>query len=431
VGAWAQACPPLGRAPAARSPSPPVAAARAAWAPLDPAPPSNARPSARPQRGYGRGGPEHHRLCRRRHRVHAAAAAGARLLPRGPPPRQPAGHEGRHAGVPGLWNDERGAAVRALRDHQPRRAPGQQVGAWLGWGGVGWGGVGCRVGLGGRGGGMGWAGRLPRRRLWGVKPGWWMGGTRVACSGRGRGPVSAVSRALTRPSPPSPLTPLPPPPALSRDYDAMCQDYYTLQFMDQSVDTRPIAPALQVRGEAGRVARAAAGPAPNARATALRCPGRSTRRPHVQGRGGRRRRRSRALRGPPARAHAANFSPLSRQAFFDNVLEASVAEVGGGATRRPMGPIGRPNPHLSAASGAQHLVCSIQQCICMHQLLPAHASRTARSGAAWEQRRPEEDSQGPPSPRPPAFLAHPPLPLAHPLAPPPSRLGPASSTSRP
>ncbi|KAL6760462.1 ABC1 family-domain-containing protein [Haematococcus lacustris] len=31
---------------------------------------------------------------------------------------------------------------------------------------------------------------------------------------------------------------------VNRDYDAMCQDYYTLQFMDPSVDTRPIAPAL-------------------------------------------------------------------------------------------------------------------------------------------------------------------------------------------
>lgn len=33
---------------------------------------------------------------------------------------------------------------------------------------------------------------------------------------------------------------------LSRDYDAMCQDYYTLQFMDPAIDTAPIAPALQV-----------------------------------------------------------------------------------------------------------------------------------------------------------------------------------------
>lgn len=32
---------------------------------------------------------------------------------------------------------------------------------------------------------------------------------------------------------------------VNRDYDAMCRDYYTLQFMDPSVDTRPIAPALQ------------------------------------------------------------------------------------------------------------------------------------------------------------------------------------------
>jgi hypothetical protein len=31
-----------------------------------------------------------------------------------------------------------------------------------------------------------------------------------------------------------------------RDYDAMCHDYYTLQFMDPSIDTAPIAPALQV-----------------------------------------------------------------------------------------------------------------------------------------------------------------------------------------
>eukprot|EP00798_Chlamydomonas_sp_ICE-L_P023264 gene23264-30493_t len=31
---------------------------------------------------------------------------------------------------------------------------------------------------------------------------------------------------------------------VNRDYDAMCKDYYTLQFMDRSVDTSPIAPAL-------------------------------------------------------------------------------------------------------------------------------------------------------------------------------------------
>ena len=31
---------------------------------------------------------------------------------------------------------------------------------------------------------------------------------------------------------------------VNRDYDAMCRDYYTLQFMDPSVDTSPIAPAL-------------------------------------------------------------------------------------------------------------------------------------------------------------------------------------------
>ncbi len=31
---------------------------------------------------------------------------------------------------------------------------------------------------------------------------------------------------------------------VNRDYMAMCQDYYTLQFMDPSVDTTPIAPAL-------------------------------------------------------------------------------------------------------------------------------------------------------------------------------------------
>ncbi len=33
---------------------------------------------------------------------------------------------------------------------------------------------------------------------------------------------------------------------VNRDYEAMCKDYYTLQFMDPSIDTRPIAPALQV-----------------------------------------------------------------------------------------------------------------------------------------------------------------------------------------
>lgn len=32
---------------------------------------------------------------------------------------------------------------------------------------------------------------------------------------------------------------------VNRDYEAMCRDYYTLQFMDPSIDTRPIAPALQ------------------------------------------------------------------------------------------------------------------------------------------------------------------------------------------
>ncbi|WIA09229.1 hypothetical protein OEZ85_008638 [Tetradesmus obliquus] len=32
---------------------------------------------------------------------------------------------------------------------------------------------------------------------------------------------------------------------VNRDYDAMCRDYYTLQFMDPSIDTAPIAPALQ------------------------------------------------------------------------------------------------------------------------------------------------------------------------------------------
>ncbi|MEW5298504.1 MAG: hypothetical protein WDW36_001619 [Sanguina aurantia] len=31
---------------------------------------------------------------------------------------------------------------------------------------------------------------------------------------------------------------------VNRDYDAMCQDYYVLEFMDRSVDTTPIAPAL-------------------------------------------------------------------------------------------------------------------------------------------------------------------------------------------
>lgn len=31
---------------------------------------------------------------------------------------------------------------------------------------------------------------------------------------------------------------------VNRDYRAMCQDYYTLDFMDRSVDTTPIAPAL-------------------------------------------------------------------------------------------------------------------------------------------------------------------------------------------
>ncbi|PNW84782.1 hypothetical protein CHLRE_03g158500v5 [Chlamydomonas reinhardtii] len=31
---------------------------------------------------------------------------------------------------------------------------------------------------------------------------------------------------------------------VNRDYEAMCKDYYTLQFMDPSVDTTPIAPAL-------------------------------------------------------------------------------------------------------------------------------------------------------------------------------------------
>lgn len=31
---------------------------------------------------------------------------------------------------------------------------------------------------------------------------------------------------------------------VNRDYLAMCKDYYTLQFMDPSIDTAPIAPAL-------------------------------------------------------------------------------------------------------------------------------------------------------------------------------------------
>lgn len=31
---------------------------------------------------------------------------------------------------------------------------------------------------------------------------------------------------------------------VNRDYEAMCRDYYTLDFMDPSVDTTPIAPAL-------------------------------------------------------------------------------------------------------------------------------------------------------------------------------------------
>lgn len=31
---------------------------------------------------------------------------------------------------------------------------------------------------------------------------------------------------------------------VNRDYDAMCMDYYDLEFMDKSVDTSPIAPAL-------------------------------------------------------------------------------------------------------------------------------------------------------------------------------------------
>ena len=31
---------------------------------------------------------------------------------------------------------------------------------------------------------------------------------------------------------------------VNRDYAAMCQDYYRLDFMDPGVDTAPIAPAL-------------------------------------------------------------------------------------------------------------------------------------------------------------------------------------------
>ena len=31
---------------------------------------------------------------------------------------------------------------------------------------------------------------------------------------------------------------------VNRDYEAMCRDYYTLEFMDRDVDTSPIAPAL-------------------------------------------------------------------------------------------------------------------------------------------------------------------------------------------
>lgn len=31
---------------------------------------------------------------------------------------------------------------------------------------------------------------------------------------------------------------------VNRDYEAMCWDYYTLEFMDPSIDTSPIAPAL-------------------------------------------------------------------------------------------------------------------------------------------------------------------------------------------
>ena len=31
---------------------------------------------------------------------------------------------------------------------------------------------------------------------------------------------------------------------VNRDYEAMCRDYYHLDFMDPSVDTSPIAPAL-------------------------------------------------------------------------------------------------------------------------------------------------------------------------------------------
>ena len=32
---------------------------------------------------------------------------------------------------------------------------------------------------------------------------------------------------------------------VNRDYLAMCEDYYELDFMDRSVDTTPIAPSLQ------------------------------------------------------------------------------------------------------------------------------------------------------------------------------------------
>jgi aarF domain-containing kinase len=31
---------------------------------------------------------------------------------------------------------------------------------------------------------------------------------------------------------------------VNRDYEAMCRDYYTLDFVDPGVDTSPIAPAL-------------------------------------------------------------------------------------------------------------------------------------------------------------------------------------------
>lgn len=31
---------------------------------------------------------------------------------------------------------------------------------------------------------------------------------------------------------------------VNRDYEAMCRDYYDLDFMDRSVNTAPIAPAL-------------------------------------------------------------------------------------------------------------------------------------------------------------------------------------------